>query len=144
MDGMKTFRALDIAGSGMTAERRRLEVVAANIANARTLKTENGGPYRRQEVIFQSVMRRASLAGGAMDRLPEVAVSDVVSDRSDFRMVLDPGHPLADEDGYVAMPNVDMVFEMVDLMDAMRSYEANLRTVRTFRTMFESALQIGR
>ena len=141
MNFMKTFRALDIAGSGMTAEHRRLEVVAANIANSRTLKTEEGGPYRRKEVIFQSVMKRVK---GAMDRLPEVEVAEVAPDMSDFRMVLDAGHPLADENGYVALPNVDMVFEMVDLMDAMRSYEANLRTVRAFRTMFEAALQIGR
>lgn len=141
MNGMNAFRALDIAGSGMNAERRRMEVVAANIANAHTLKTEQGGPYRRQEVLFRSIMKRM---GGQTDRLPEVEVCDVVPDMSDFRMVQNPGHPLADDDGYVAMPNVDMVFEMVDLMESMRAYEANVKTSKSFKAMFESALQIGR
>ncbi len=141
MNAMNTFRALDIAGSGMGAERRRLEVVASNIANARTLKTEEGGPYRRQEVIFETVMKRV---GNRMERLPEVRVAGVVPDMSDFEMIQDPGHPMADENGYVAMPNVDMVYEMVDLMQAMRSYEANVRSVRAFKTMYEAALEIGR
>ncbi|MFH0945505.1 MAG: flagellar basal body rod protein FlgC [Planctomycetota bacterium] len=141
MTSMNAFRALDIAGSGMNAEQRRMEVVAANIANAHTLRTEQGGPYRRQEVLFRSIMKRI---GGQTDRLPEVEVSDVVSDMSDFRMVQDPGHPLADKDGYVAMPNVDMIFEMVDLMESMRAYEANVKTAKSFKSMFESALQIGR
>lgn len=141
MGSMKVFRTLDISGSAMNAERRRLEVVAANIANAHTLQTEEGGPYRRKEVLFKAHVDRAT-AGD--ERLPEVKVAGVVPDMSDFRRVFDRSHPLADEDGYVAMPNIDMVFEMVDLMDAMRSYEANLRSARTFKTISEAALEIGR
>lgn len=139
MGPMKAFRALDVAGSGMAAEVRRLEVIAANIANAETLRSEDGGPYRRREVIFQTEFDRA--LGG---NLPKVQVKDVVKDASDFRRVHRPGHPLADEEGYLAMPNVDMVFEMVDLMSAMRSFESNLKTTEVFKTMVDSALQIGR
>lgn len=141
MTEIKSFRALDIAGSGLLAERRRLEVVAANIANAQTVRTEDGGPYRRREILFESFVDRRL---DDDDRLPEVKIAGVVPDMSDFRPVKDPGHPLADEDGWVLMPNVDMVFEMVDLMEAMRSYEANLRTIRAFKTMVDAALQIGR
>ncbi len=139
MGPMKAFRALDVAGSGMLAERRRLEVIAANIANAHTLKSEDGGPYRRREVLFETVFDRA-LDGD----LPRVEVKDVVRDMSDLRRVHRPGHPMADADGYVAMPNVEMVFEMVDLMAAMRSFEANAKTSEVFKTMVDAALQIGR
>ncbi len=141
MSGMEAFRALDLAGAGMRAERRRLEVVAANIANAHTLKTEEGGPYRRREVIFEAYVERGARE---RERLPTVRVAGVVPDMSELRRVNDPGHPLADADGWVSLPNVDMIFEMVDLMEAMRSYEANLRSIRAFRTMVDAALQIGR
>jgi len=139
MGPMKSFRALDVAGSGMSAERRRLEVIAANIANANTLQSEDGGPYRRREAIFRSLFDKES-GGGT----PRVEIAAVVSDDKDPRRVHNPGHPLADDEGYVAMPNVDMVFEMVDLMSAMRSYESNLKTTQVFKTMVDSALQIGR
>jgi len=143
MEGfMKAFRVLDIAGAGMTAERKRLDVVAANIANANTQLAENGEPYRRQEVVFRSVLDAAARRD---DRIPMVEVAEVVPDMSPFERVFKgEGFPGADRDGYVMLPNVDIVFEMVDLMEAMRSYEANLRSVRAFRQMFQSALEIGR
>jgi len=136
---IEAFRALDIASSGMAAEQRRLEVIAANLANASTTRTPEGGPYRRKEAVFQSVYDKV----GRQDRLPMVKVVDVAEDASDFKRVFNPGHPEA-LDGYVTYPNVDSVFEMVDMMEAMRSYEANLRSAKTFKTMAESALQIGR
>lgn len=141
MGPMKAFRALDIAGAGMTAERRRLEVIAGNIANVHTLKSEDGGPYRRREVLFKTVLDGE---GRIEDKIPSVEVEAIVKDQSDFRRVHDPGHPMADADGYVAMPNVDMVFEMVDMMEAMRAYEADLRVTRAFRQMVDAALEIGR
>ncbi len=135
------FRVLDIAGSGLAAERKRLEVIAANLANANTVKSPDGGPYRRREIVFESVLDGHA---GDSDRLPSVKVKGVVKDMSDLRRVFDPGHPNADKDGYVTYPNVDPMFEMVDLMQAMRSYEASLRSVRAFRTMVDAALRIGR
>ncbi len=141
MGSMKAFRALDIAGAGMTAERRRLEVIAGNIANVHTLRGEDGGPFRRREILFKTVLDGT---GGLEGKVPSVEVADIVTDQSDFRRVHDPGHPMADDEGYVAMPNVDMVFEMVDMMEAMRAYEADLRVARAFRQMVDSALEIGR
>ena len=140
-EGLHSFRILDIASSGMAAERKRLEVVAANIANAETMKTEDGGPYRRREVVFQSVLDDFAREH---DGLPLVEAGQVRPDGSDFKRVLMPGHPEADAEGYVRMPNVDLMFEMVDLMSAMRSYEANMRSVRAFKSMVDAALQIGR
>lgn len=139
MAGMDTFRVLDIAGSGLAAERRRMEVIAANIANAQTLRTEDGGPYRRREALFESV-----LDGFGGDGLPEVRVAEIAKDPTPFRRVYLPGHPFADEEGFVAMPNVDLVFEMVDLMAAVRSYESNLKSIQAFRRMADAALEIGR
>lgn len=140
MSSSSAFRVLDIASSGMAAERKRLEVVAANIANAQTLKAEDGLPYRRRDVVFEAVMDRAR---GGEEALPLVRVAGTVVDQKPFPRVSAPGHPLA-VDGYLAMPNVDMVFEMVDLMEAMRSYEANMRSVKAFRTMADAALAMGR
>ena len=140
MSEMNMFPALDIAGSGMTAEMRRLEVVAANIANAQTIRTDEGGPYRRRDIIFRTVMDQAS--GGRF--VPKVQVEGVVPDQSDLKRVYEPGHPDADKEGFVSMPNVDIVYEMVDMMSSMRAYESNLRTSRSFRSMAESALRIGR
>lgn len=137
---MESFRALDIASAGMSAEQRRLEIIAANLANANTTRTPEGGPYRRREVVFQAIYDEV----GRTDRIPSVKVAEVVQDQTDFKRVLSPGSPDADENGYVAYPNVDTVFEMVDLMEAMRSYEANMRTSKSFRSMADAALQIGR
>jgi flagellar basal-body rod protein FlgC len=140
MSKIEAFRVLDLASAGLAAENRRLEVIAANLANAHTLRTPEGGPYRRREVVFEAVYDEA----GRRERVPTVKVAGVVADASDFRRVLQPGHPEADAEGYVTYPNVDPVFEMVDLMEAMRAYEANLRSSKAFKTMAESALQIGR
>ncbi len=135
---IEPFRALDIAGSGLSAEQKRLEIIAGNLANAQTTKTPEGGPYRRKEVVFKTIY-------DGQDRAPIVKVAGVHSDDSDFKRVFKGvGAPDADKDGYVAYPNVDAVYEMVDMMEAMRSYEANLRSIKTFRTMADAALQIGR
>lgn len=142
MNEMQMFPALDIAGSGMGAEARRLEVVAANIANARTLETDRGEPYRRREVIFRTVFDRES---DRRSGLAKVEVKDVVEDMSEFpRVFRGKDYPGADEEGYVRMPNVDMVYEMVDLMSAMRAFQANLKSSETFKSMAEAALRIGR
>src|SRR6185295_379147 len=107
-DKIEPFRALDISGSGLAAEQRRLEVIAGNLANAQTTRTPEGGPYRRREVIFKTVYE-----GHGEDRAPIVQVAGVKADASDFRRVYKPEHADADPDGYVNYPNIDAVYEMV-------------------------------
>lgn len=142
MNQMNMFPALDIAGAGMRAEARRLEVVAANIANAQTRKSDGGEPYRRREVIFKTVYDGAEEARRGLGK---VEVSGVVPDSTEFpRVFRGKDFPGADEEGYVRMPNVDMVYEMVDLMSAMRAFQANVKTTETFKRMAEAALGIGR
>jgi flagellar basal-body rod protein FlgC len=135
------LRATNISGSGLSAERRRMEVVANNIANAFATRTPEGGPFRRQEVIFSTVLEERMRSGVA---LGGVEVLDVVDDPSDFIRVHQPGHPDADADGMVAFPNVQLPIEMTNLITASRAYEANVRAAQAFRQMAEQALAIIR
>jgi flagellar basal-body rod protein FlgC len=133
MELQKMFDALAISGSGMSAERRRLSVIAENIAHAQDTNRGDGTPYRRKEAVFETQL------SGAMEGL--VRVSGVSEDeRTPLEKVHLPGHPMADKDGMVAFPNVNPVFEMVDLMAATRAYEANLQAARTFRGMVDQTL----
>ena len=137
------FAATAISGSGMTAERLRMEVIANNIANANSTKSANGGPFRRQEVVFAEVLGKAMGPHGA-PRLQGVEAVERVDDPSELPRVYQPGHPDADADGYVRMPNVHLPIEMVNLLTAARAYEANLKTAQTFRQMNEQALTLLR
>jgi flagellar basal-body rod protein FlgC len=137
------FAAGAISGSGLSAERFRMEVIANNIANANTTRSANGGPFRRQDVVFAEVL------GGAMrpDGTPElrgVQAVDLVEDPSELPRVYMPGHPDADAQGFVRMPNVQLPIEMVNLLTAARAYEANLRAVQTFTQMNQQALNLLR
>jgi flagellar basal-body rod protein FlgC len=147
MHGNALFAAADISASGLAAERMRLEVVANNIANAFSTRTPNGGPYRRQEVVFTSVLNNTVGGGGkAGSGLPAggVQIAGVVEDTSDFHRVYNPGHPDAGQDGYVNMPNVDLPVEMVNMITASRAYEANLHAMQLFRQMTEQSYSIMR
>ncbi|KLO24547.1 flagellar basal body rod protein FlgC [Marinitoga sp. 1154] len=139
---MNTFRIMDIAASGMTAERFRTEVISNNLANANTTRTENGGPYRRKIVTFKEVLNKNRTKRD--EQLSGVRVSNLKEDNSPFRLVYDPGHPDADENGYVKYPNVNPLREMVDLISAQRAYESNVAVINSAKTMFNSALSIGR
>ncbi|KLO20815.1 flagellar basal body rod protein FlgC [Marinitoga sp. 1197] len=139
---INTFRIMDIAASGMTAERFRSEVISNNLANANTTRTENGGPYRRKIVTFKEVLNKNRTKRD--EQLSGVRVSNLKEDNSPFRLVYDPGHPDADENGYVKYPNVNPLREMVDLIGAQRAYEANVAVINSAKTMFNSALSIGR
>jgi flagellar basal-body rod protein FlgC len=135
---MGMFDSLRIAASGMTAERLRMDVIAENLANASTTRTAEGGPYRRKEVVL-------SENGASFDQvLKGVKVAGVVSDPSPLRRVHDPGHPDADRDGFVTLPNVTPVTEMVDLITASRGYEADVQAMNTAKQMFVKALDILR
>lgn len=136
--------ATDVSASGLAAQRLRMEVVAENLANAQTTRTAEGGPYRRRDVIFATSLDQASSdfedGGGARG----VEVVEVAFDQSELPEVYLPGHPDADEEGFVLMPNVQPAREMVDLISASRGYEANLRVLRTFKEMAEQALSVLR
>jgi flagellar basal-body rod protein FlgC len=129
---MGMFDALEISGTGLTAQRLRMDVTAENLANAQSTN------YRRKEVVLQ----QASF-GNALDAASRgVEVSGVVADGSPGRRVYDPGNPAADAQGYVTMPNVDSVTEMVDLIGSSRAYEANVTAMQTAKTMFARTLDI--
>lgn len=133
------FAATEIAASGLKAERTRLEVAANNIANANATRSSAGGPYRRQQVVF------ATDAGDSFSGTPElngVNVVGIQTDQSPLPKVFNPGHPDADEQGFVLMPNVALPMEMVDMMTASRSYEANLKTLEVFRRITQRTLDM--
>ncbi|MBP3960873.1 flagellar basal body rod protein FlgC [Gemmata sp. G18] len=136
------FSASVISSSGMSAERLRMEVVANNIANANATRSANGGPYRRQDVVFAEVLGAAHRGTGPDMRGVEAV--ELIEDQSELPRVYQPGHPDADAEGFVRMPNVQLPIEMVNLLTASRAYEANLRTAQTFRQMNEQALALLR
>jgi flagellar basal-body rod protein FlgC len=139
LDGL--FKGMSISSSGLQAERTRLDVIARNIANANVTKTADGGPYRRQEVVFRTLLDREARRGDGISG--SVAVDGIIADtETPMREVQDPSHPNADEEGTVYYPNVNMAFEMVDLMSASRSYEANLKAMQTYREMATAALRL--
>lgn len=136
------FSSMRISGTGLVAERLRMEVIANNIANANSTQSANGGPFRRQEVVFAELVGRAGSTG--TPSLGGVEAVDIVEDPSELPRVHMPGHPEADADGFVRMPNVNLPVEMVNLITAARAYEANLKAAQTFRQMNEQALSLLR
>jgi flagellar basal-body rod protein FlgC len=142
---------LKTAGSALTAQRLRMDVISSNLANSEATSTPEGGPYKRERVVFGPVLRDSlsrlsssadSIANGAMNG--GVEVKGIVQDDESPRMVFDPTHPDANEDGFVAYPNVDMITEMTDMLSASRSYEANITIVNVAKSMAQRALDIGR
>lgn len=148
MSASSLFSATEIAGSGLAAERLRMETAANNIANANSTRTPGGGAYRRQQVIFSSIMdesiTRSGLGSDPKLGLAGVQVVGVEPDKSPMQRVHNPGHPDAGPDGYVELPNVTLPHEMIDLMTASRAYEANLKSLQTFRQMAEQSLNLMR
>jgi flagellar basal-body rod protein FlgC len=133
----------NISASGMTAERTRMEIIANNIANALSTRTPGGGPYRRQDVVFETILRdQAAGAASASSGFGGVRVVGIQDDPSELPSVYDPGHPDADAQGNVLMPNVSIPMEMVNLMTASRAYEANLKVLQTLRQQLEQTLSL--
>jgi flagellar basal-body rod protein FlgC len=134
-----------ISSSGAAAERLRMEVVANNIANAFTTRTPDGGPFRRQDLVFASVLQdRMKRSSAGSSRLGGVEVVDIVDDPSELIQVYEPGHPDADADGNVLYPNVHLPIEMTNLITASRAYEANTRVATTMQRMHEQSLALIR
>lgn len=140
------FKIFDISGSGMTAQRLRMDTIANNLANAETTRTQEGTPYRRQTVILQANQNQ-DFASVLKDKQKPIGagvkVTQIAEDSSPFKQVYNPSHPDADENGYVSYPNVDAVTEMVNMISASRSYEANAQSVNVAKDMFLKALNIG-
>lgn len=146
---MALFQAFNISASGMTAERFRTDIIAENVANVNTTRTEDGTPYRRKIVTFeektdnsfQNLLRQARRSYGGNG----VKVTSVIEDEeNDYIMKYDPAHPDADENGYVSYPNVNIVTEMTNLIDASRGYEANVTAFNAIKGMAQSGLQVGK
>lgn len=133
---MSLFNVFNISGSAMSAQSQRLNAVASNLANADSVTSSNGQPYRAKQVVFSAIPIDGTDANG-------VRVQKVVEDTSAPKLVYDPKHPLADDKGYVAMPNVNVSEEMVNMISASRSYQNNVETMNTAKTMLLKTLTIG-
>jgi flagellar basal-body rod protein FlgC len=140
-----TFSAMEVAASGLAAERTRMNTVASNLANARTTRTADGGPYKRLDPVFQ-VKPLAAAAGEVPggEGIASVRVARIAEDTRDPMMVYEPGHPDADANGYVRYPNVNVVEEMVNMITASRAYEAGVTSIESIKSMAKSAIGIGR
>ena len=144
---MSFLDSMNISASALTASRMRMDIITENMANIDTTRTENGDPYRRKYVVFQErrsdrdfaafFNRARTVAGG-------VRVVEIGEDQSEFKYDYNPTHPDADENGFVRMPNVEVVQEMIDMMAAFRAYEANITALNTFKDMANKTLEIGR
>ncbi|WP_352399550.1 flagellar basal body rod protein FlgC [Anaerotignum sp.] len=147
---MAFLNGMNISASGLTAQRARLDVTAENISNANTTRTESGDPYRRRMVVFeprnqggfQEIFSRT--ARGKYSSQQGVIVSEIIEDESPFKSVYDPTHPDADENGYVMMPNVDLLKETIDGMEASRAYDANVTAFNAMKAMATKGLEVGR
>ncbi|MGP1366989.1 MAG: flagellar basal body rod protein FlgC [Schwartzia sp. (in: firmicutes)] len=152
---MSMFGGIDASASGLTAERLRMDVISNNIANANTTRTPEGGAYKRRYVVFEpreqsEAGRFAGFLAGAMERKTRrgagngVRAVRIAEDRTPGALVYDPGHPDANAQGYLERPNVNAVAEMVDMITASRSYEANVTAINAAKSMAMKAMDIGR
>ena len=145
---MDFFDALQMSSSGLSAQRLRMNLISANLANINTTRTKAGGPYRRKDPVFAAqspaLSFREMLADKRKNILKEVKVIGIVEDQRPPIMKYDPQHPEADENGYVALPNINVMEEMVNMVSATRSYEANVAAIKAAKDMALKALEIGR
>ena len=139
---MDFLTAMDISASGLTAQRLRMAVIANNMANIHSSRTTQGGPYQRKQVIFAALPITEPTAASFDQALQEVRVVGVVEDMREPKKVYDPGHPDADPQGIVLMPNINLIEEMVDLLLASRAYEANVTVINAAKSMAQKALEI--
>ena len=145
---MGIFKSMAISSSGLSANRLRMNTLSANLANANTTRTEEGGPYKRRDVVFSAAPMGSPfedyLNGTNGAQLSKVQVVDIHEDTKEPRMVFDPTHADANADGYVAMPNIQVMTEMVNMLTATRAYEANATAINEAKQMAIKTLEIGR
>jgi len=136
---MDSFGVFQVSSSALSAQRQRMNVIASNMANAQTTKTAEGGPYRKQDVVFT-----ADIQDPGRPELTGVKVDSIVKDSSPFKTVYDPSHPDADKEGFVSMPNVSVIEEMVNMMMASRAYEASVTAFNISKAMYLKSIEMGR
>ena len=145
---MSFFSSIDTSSSGLTAERLRMDLISDNIANAETTRTPSGGPYRRKIPIYRELeknkFQKALADAKGESSSGGVEIVGIEEDQSDFKRKYDPSHPDANKDGYVLLPNVDTVAEMVNMVSASKAYEANVTALNGTKSMVMKALEIGR
>jgi len=145
---MDFFDAINTSSAALSAQRLRMNLISGNLANLNTTRTRAGGPYRRKEAVFAAEPLIGSFRQILTDRqnkhLSTVRVAEVIEDRNPPVMKYDPGHPDADDNGYVAMPNINLMEEMVNMISAARGYEANVTALKAAKDMALKALEIGR
>lgn len=143
---MSILDILKISASGLKAQRIRMEVIATNLANIQTTRTDEGGPYAKKEVIFTTTDVSEADGFGRVfsEKIEGVKVEEIVNSKKHFEKSYDPGHPDADQEGYVTTPNVNLMEEMADMISATRAYEANINVVNTTKEMFLKTLEIGK
>ena len=143
---MGYFNALDVSSSGLAVQRARMDLISQNIANVNTTKTQDGNPYRRQALLIgtdNNSFANQLMTAQSKNASSKAKVVGVYEDQSDLQRIYDPNHPDADEEGYVTMPNVNVVTEMVDMIFATRSYEANITAMDASKSMAMKAISIG-
>lgn len=145
---MSFFKSMNISSSGLAAQRLRMNTLSANLANAQTTRTPEGGPYKRRDVVFSATPTGSAfedfLDGTQNTQLSKVQVVGIHEDQRAPKRVLDPGNPDADKDGYVSMPNIEVMTEMVNMITATRAYEANATALNDAKQMALKSLEIGR
>lgn len=145
---MDFLTSLKISSSGLSVQRKRMETISSNLANIETTRTPEGGPYRRKDVVISSMPLEDEFGRHLTEELAanlkQVMVTDIIEDQNEPQMVFNPDHPDANDLGYVAMPNINMISEMVNLMTATRSYEANVTAINAVKAMAQRAIELGR
>ena len=141
---MDFLKSLDTSASGLFAQRKRMDIIASNLANIETTRTEKGGPYRRKMVVMRTKEMDQDFDKMFNSSVKGVQIEDIVEDQTPFKKVYNPSHPDADNDGYLYKPNVDLIVETTNMMMARRAFEANIAAIKATRQMVIKALEIGR
>ena len=141
---MNFLISFEISASGLTAQRKRMDVISSNLANIETTRTAKGGPYRRKMVVMSTKQPARSFRSILNSELEGVQIEDIVEDKSPFKKIFNPAHPDSDENGYLLKPNVDLIVETTNMLIARRTFEANIAAIKAARQMALKALEIGR
>lgn len=141
---MNFLKSLETSASGLSAQRKRMDIIASNLANIETTRTEKGGPYRRKMVVMRTKEMDQDFDTIFNSSVKGVQIDDIVEDRTPFKKVYNPSHPDADSDGYLYKPNVDLIVETTNMMMARRAFEANIAAIKATRQLVIKALEIGR
>lgn len=141
---MNFLVSFEISSSGLTAQRKRMDIIAGNLANIETTRTEKGGPYRRKLVVMSTKQPARDFSDILSFKVEGVQIDDIVEDKTPFKQVFNPAHPDANEEGYLLKPNVDLIVETTNMLIARRTFEANIAAIKAARQMALKALEIGR